>query len=84
MYSRKERPILFTKSIATFFVVFMMCVGVNIVRDIMLANENEEIEKQIETKYKEDLCKTYWMFHIFAFGLGAIWNMKKLLKLGIV
>jgi hypothetical protein len=37
-----------------------------------------------ETNEEKDLCNTYWLFLVYAFVLGAFWNVKKIRKVGIV
>ena len=37
-----------------------------------------------EKNEEKDLCNTYWLFLVYAFVLGAFWNVKKIRKVGIV
>jgi hypothetical protein len=40
---------------------------------------------EFKEKHEEkDICNTYWLFLIYAFVLGAFWNVKKIRKVGIV
>ena len=47
-------------------------------------NVSDEMNKEIKIKYDGDFCNKYWLFHVFAFVLGAFWNVKKLIKVGII
>ncbi len=76
----KTKALLTMKIITALFLSFMFFKGVNV-----LCNMNtEEINEINNIQTDLDLCSNYYMFHIFAFVLGAFWNVKKIIKIGIV
>lgn len=83
MLFEKGKALLVMKFCSALFLIFMLYRGIHIVRNI--STEFEEIEKVKENEYDSlNICSNYYIFHIFAFVLGAFWNVKKLIKVGIV
>jgi hypothetical protein len=72
------------KFLAALFLTFMLTKSIQIVNDMKCENISEKGNEEMEVKYNNDFCNKFWLFHIFAFVLGAFWNVKKLLKVGIV
>ncbi len=82
MFMKKDKVLLSMKFLAALFLTFMLTKSVKFMIDMPYENLNP-IE-EIKEKNDEELCNTYWLFLIYAFVLGAFWNVKKLRKIGIV
>jgi hypothetical protein len=74
---KKECALLIMKLVSVLFLISMLFKGVSLV-----ISEEEYIE-EIEIK-EDNSCTKYVVFHFCAFTLGAFWNVKRLLKVGIV
>jgi hypothetical protein len=74
---QKECALLIMKLISVLFLSFMLFKGIS-----LIATEEEYIE-EIEI-LEDNSCTKYIVFHFCAFTLGAFWNVKRLLKVGIV
>jgi hypothetical protein len=70
---KKEMILLGMKFISALFLCAMLFKGISLV------TKNDELE-EIESEE----CSRYVVFHICAFTLGAFWNVKRMLKIGIV
>jgi hypothetical protein len=70
----KDFALCVMKFISALFLCGMLFKGISIVAS------DDDIE---EFESGED-CSKYVIFHICAFTLGAFWNVKRLLKIGIV
>lgn len=84
MFMKKDKVLLFMKFFAALFLIFMLSKSVQFVINMTYENIDESGNEQIKILYDEEFCNKYWMFHVFAFVLGAFWNVKKLVKVGIV
>lgn len=80
----KDTVICLMKCIVFFFLVFMSCKSLRVLSLLLAEDQTEVSTKYISSVYDEDFCNRYWMFHIFAFVLGAFWNVKKMIKVGII
>jgi hypothetical protein len=87
MFLRKDKVLLSMKCIAALFLAFMFTNSVKFMINMQYENlEVPGVEDSFDLKGKneEELCTTYWLFLIYAFVLGAFWNVKKIRKVGIV
>lgn len=80
----RDTVICLMKCIVLFFLVFMSCKSLRVLSLLVSEDLSEYSTKHISSVYDEDFCNRYWMFHIFAFVLGAFWNVKKMIKVGIL
>jgi len=76
------------KFIYILFVVFMITRFINVM-DMEKQNENNEntlndVQKSVTDEFVENFRDFPYSFHIFAFVMGAVWNAKKLLKIGLI
>ena len=71
---RKELALLLMKFISVLFLCMMLFKGFSIIFA-------EDSVGGGDINYD---CSKYLIFHICAFTLGAFWNVKRLLKLGIL
>ena len=69
---------------AALFLIFMITKGAQFMINMNYENVTESSNHEIKQIYDDEFCNKYWLFHIFAFVLGAFWNVKKLVKVGIV
>jgi hypothetical protein len=76
MIFAKDKVLLGMKFCSALFLIFMLFRGVNIF--ILMKEETETVV------LNNSLCDNYFLFHIFAFVLGAIWNVKRIIKIGII
>jgi hypothetical protein len=77
MIFEKTKALLTMKCMSALFLIFMLYQGIHIIQKI-------DSEFEFEEQTQIDICSNYYLFHVFAFVLGAFWNVKKLLKVGIV
>ncbi len=84
MFMKKDKVILYMKFFSALFLIFMMTKSAQFMINMSYENTSEIVNKQIRETYDDEFCNKYWLFHIFAFVLGAFWNVKKLVKAGIV
>ena len=84
MCLKKVRVLLFMKFFAALFLIFMLTKSLQIVQNLQGEISGETNNEAIKLLYENDLCNRFNLFHIFAFVLGAFWNVKRLLKVGIV
>ena len=82
MFLGKEKVILSMKFFAALFLLFMLGKSVKFMVE-MAYEESDYSEKTIQI-YEEESCNNYYFFLVYAFVLGAFWNVKKLRKVGIV
>jgi hypothetical protein len=80
MICGKDKALLTMKCCTALFLIFMLYQAIYVIRKM---NTEYKESGEIENDYN-DVCSNYYLFHVFAFVLGAFWNVKKLLKLGIV
>ena len=80
----KVRVLLIIKFFAVLFLTFMLSKGIQIVSNIQGEISGEMNVDEIKSIYDGDICNRFCLFHVYAFVLGAFWNVKKLLKIGIV
>jgi hypothetical protein len=84
MLMKKDNILLFMKFFSALFLIFMFSKSVQIVYNMQFENINDETNQEIKEQYDKEFCNKYWLFHVFAFVLGAFWNVKKLIKVGTV
>jgi hypothetical protein len=84
MFLKKDKILLYMKFLAALFLIFMMTKSVQFMINMNYENMNESSNILLKEKYDDEFCNKYWLFHIFAFVLGAFWNVKKILRVGIV
>jgi hypothetical protein len=84
MFLKKDKILLYMKFFAALFLIFMMTKSVQFLINMNFENLDESTNNELKQLYDTEFCNKYWLFHIFAFVLGAFWNVKKLLKVGIV
>jgi hypothetical protein len=72
------------KFFAVLFLSFMLSKSVQIISNLQGEISGEKDTIYIRSMYDDDICNKYCLFHIFAFVLGAFWNVKKLRKMGAV
>lgn len=84
MFLKKDKVLLYMKFFAALFLFFMLTKSVQFMVYMNYENADENSNEEIKQVYEEEFCNKYWLFHIFAFVLGAFWNVKKLIKVGIV
>jgi hypothetical protein len=70
---KKELALLLMKFVSILFLCTMFFKGFSLI----LADDSVVVENSYD-------CSKYLVFHICAFTLGAFWNVKRLLKLGIL
>lgn len=80
MFLNKDKVLLSMKFLAILFLIFMLGKSINFVVEM----SNEEFQQLDPNIIEEDSCNNYYLFLIYAFVLGAFWNVKKLRKVGIV
>ena len=80
----KVRVLLTIKFFVVLFLAFMLSKGIQIVSNIEGEISGETNFDEIKSIYENDICNRFCLFHVYAFVLGAFWNVKKLLKIGIV
>ena len=81
---KKDRVLLMMKFFAVLFLTFMLSKSVQIVSNLQGEISGEKDSVYIKSLYENDICNRFCLFHVFAFVLGAFWNVKKLLKVGAV
>lgn len=81
---KKVRVLLMMKFFAVLFLSFMLSKSVQIISNLEGEISGEKDSIYIKSMYDDDICNRYCLFHIFAFVLGAFWNVKKLRKIGCV
>ncbi len=81
---KKDRVLLMMKFFAVLFLSFMLSKSVQIISNLQGEISGEKDTIYIRSMYDDDICNKYCLFHIFAFVLGAFWNVKKLRKMGAV
>lgn len=84
MFLKRDKVLLYMKFFSALFLIFMLTKSIQIVVNMNKENVSIEQNEELKGQYSEDFCNKYWLFHIFAFVLGAFWNLKKLIKVGIV
>lgn len=84
MCLNKVRILLLMKCLAALFLIFMLTKSYQIVTNLKGEISGEIDIEEIKSLYENDLCNRFCLFHVFAFVLGAFWNVKRLLKVGIV
>ena len=80
----KTYVLLIIKFFVVLFLIFMLSKGIQIVSNIEGEISGETNFDEIKSIYENDICNRFCLFHVYAFVLGAFWNVKKLLKIGIV
>ena len=75
---KKEKVLLTMKCVAALFLAFMLTKSVKFITEMPYENFEQNNED------KEENCNRYWLFLVYAFVLGAFWNVKKLRQIGIV
>ncbi len=78
MIFEKTKVLLTMKCCSALFLIFMLYQSIYVIQKM-----NTELDPE-ENFQINDICSNYYLFHVFAFVLGAFWNFKKLLKVGIV
>ena len=81
---KKVRVLLMMRCFAVLFLAFMLSKSVQIVSNLQGEISGEKDSLYIKSVYENDICNRFNLFHVFAFVLGAFWNVKKLLKIGIM
>ena len=82
MFMGKDKVLLSMKCLAALFLIFMLGKSVNFM--VKMSYEDFEQSPNEIQIYEEENCNNYYLFLIYAFVLGAFWNVKKLRKVGIV
>jgi flagellar biogenesis protein FliO len=72
------------KFFAVLFLSFMLSKSYQIISNLGGEISGEKDSIYIKSIYEDDICNKYCLFYIFAFVLGAFWNVKKLRKMGAV
>jgi len=62
----------------------MLSKSVQIISNLQGEISGEKDSLYIKSIYENDVCNRFCLFHIFAFVLGAYWNVKKIRKMGAV
>ena len=83
MLMKKDKALLSMKFIGVLFLAFMFTTSVKFIVE-MTFESLEEINESNQINLDEDICNTYYLFLMYAFVLGAFWNVKKIRKVGIV
>lgn len=84
MFLKRDKALLYMKCFSALFLIFMLTKSIQIVINMTKENVSIEQNEELKERYDDDFCNKYWLFHIFAFVLGAFWNVKKLIKVGTV
>ena len=83
MFMKKDRVLLTMKCFAALFLAFMLTKSLTFIAD-MPYEDMEQTMEEIKGKYEGEICNTNWLFLVYAFVLGAFWNVQKLRKVGVV
>ena len=83
----KSKAMLSMKFLTLIFISYMTIYSFTFVfkiqqGDIIPNNLNQRGTFPNEVNQKDEVCEQNWFYYIFAFTIGAIWNVKKLLKVG--
>ena len=81
---KKDRVLLLMKFFSVLFLTFMLSKSVQIISNLQGEISGEKDSLYIKSIYENDVCNRFCLFHIFAFVLGAYWNVKKIRKMGAV
>ena len=84
MLLKREKVLLAMKFFSALFLLYILSTAIRVLYFLIDENKSETINNEIISTYKQDFCNKYWLFHIFAFALGAFWNVRKLQKVGII
>lgn len=82
MLLRKDTVLLIMKFVTVLFLIFMFTKVVKLFTLPDELNEEEKIFSKIA--FDDDIINKPYFFHIFAFVLGAFWNIKRIVKIGIM
>ncbi len=83
MFMKKDKVLLTMKCLAALFLAFMLTKSITFMADMPYENVEQTME-EIKGKYDGEICNTTWLFLVYAFVLGAFWNVQKLRKVGVV
>ena len=82
MLLRKDTVLLVMKLVTVLFLFFMMT---KIAKMFTTPDELTEEERSTNKyPFEDDIINKPYFFHIFAFVLGAFWNIKRIVKIGIM
>ena len=82
MLLRKDTVLLIMKFVTVLFLFFMIT---KVAKLFTLPDEfNEEDKNSNKMAFEDDIINKPYFFHIFAFVLGAFWNIKRIVKIGIM
>ena len=72
------------KFTSVLFLIYMLSKASRVFYCLSKETLSEESNNLIKEIYDEDVCNKYWLFHMMAFVLGAFWNVKKIIKAGVI
>ena len=80
----KKDTVLFVMKLVT--VLFLILMITKVAKLFSLPDEfKEEKEKNsYKIAFEDDIINKPYFFHVFAFVLGAFWNIKRIVKIGII
>ena len=82
MLLKKDTVLLLMKLVTVLFLIFMIT---RIAKLFSLPDQpNEEEKNSNKLAFEDDIINKPYFFHIFAFVLGAFWNIKRIVKIGIM
>ena len=82
MLLRKDVVLLIMKLVTVLFLIFMIT---KVAKLFVISDEfNEEEKLSNNSIFEDDIINKPYFFHIFAFVLGAFWNIKRIVKIGIM
>lgn len=82
MLLRKDTVLFLMKLITVLFLFFMIT---RIAKMYTTPDElTEEMKISNKNAFEDDIINKPYFFHIFAFVLGAFWNIKRIVKIGIM
>ena len=84
MLLRKDVVLLIMKLVTVLFLIFMITkvAKLFVIPDELELNEEEKLSNK--SIFEDDIINKPYFFHIFAFVLGAFWNIKRIVKIGIM
>ena len=82
MLLRKDTVLLIMKFVTVLFLMFMVTKVAKLLTLPDELNEDDKITSKLA--FEDDIINKPYFFHIFAFVLGAFWNIKRIVKIGIM